>query len=211
MLAEEHADAAKPQRVTLNGRELVLWRDAAGTWRAHDDRCPHRLAALSDGFVDPQNGHLVCSYHGWRWDAGGKCVDIPQIANDATAHATACASARTCLAAYPVLARGGLLWVWPDASPGAAEAAAAAAEDLPLPPQVEDAAVSPPAGRWFVREQPYSFDAFLENVLDPAHVDFAHDSVAGFSAAAVSAPGLGRGYEDGGLAQWRTAARPGDR
>jgi phenylpropionate dioxygenase-like ring-hydroxylating dioxygenase large terminal subunit len=44
------------------GRELVLWRDAAGAWHAQDDACPHRLAALSDGFIDPAAGQIVCSY-----------------------------------------------------------------------------------------------------------------------------------------------------
>jgi phenylpropionate dioxygenase-like ring-hydroxylating dioxygenase large terminal subunit len=28
-------------------------------------------------------------------------------------------------------------------------------------------------------EQPISYDSFLENLLDPAHVEFAHDGVAG--------------------------------
>lgn len=49
-------------QVTLNGRELVVWCDAAGTWHAQDDRCPHRLAALSDGFIDKANSQIVCSY-----------------------------------------------------------------------------------------------------------------------------------------------------
>jgi phenylpropionate dioxygenase-like ring-hydroxylating dioxygenase large terminal subunit len=30
-----------------------------------------------------------------------------------------------------------------------------------------------------------SFDLFLENVLDPAHVDFAHDGVAGAALTGV--------------------------
>jgi hypothetical protein len=45
----------------------VLWADAAGQWRAFEDRCPHRLATLSDGLVDKQRGEIVCAYHGWRF------------------------------------------------------------------------------------------------------------------------------------------------
>lgn len=179
--AEEHLDPAKPHRVTLMGRELVLWRDGSGTWHAQDDACPHRLAALSEGFVDTANNQIVCSYHGWRFTAEGRCVDIPQMRGDATAHATACSSGRNCVKTYPLKAKGGLLWVWPDRSPGAQQDSEAAA--IPLPPELEDESVTPLKGRWFVREQPYSFDLFLENVLDPAHVDFAHDGVAGFSAS----------------------------
>jgi nitrite reductase/ring-hydroxylating ferredoxin subunit len=45
----------------------VLWADAAGQWRCFEDRCPHRLATLSDGLVDKQRGEIVCAYHGWRF------------------------------------------------------------------------------------------------------------------------------------------------
>lgn len=85
------------------------------------------------------------------------------------------------------MSKGGLLWVWNDSSPGAAQEAAKT--EPVMPPQVLDETISPAKGRWFVREQPYSFTAFLENVLDPSHVDFAHDGVAGFSAEKVGKKG----------------------
>lgn len=115
---------------------------------------------------------------------------------------------------------------------------------------MENDEISPPNGRWFVREQPYSFDLFLENVLDreytcvmcdvcqqqqapgetsqslllhplhphtqhpaAAHVDFAHDSVAGF-AAAKHAPLTLELLEDRGPAGFTyrvTNSRPGVR
>ena len=37
-------DPARPHGVQLLGRQLVLWRDGGGAWRAMADRCPHRLA-----------------------------------------------------------------------------------------------------------------------------------------------------------------------
>jgi phenylpropionate dioxygenase-like ring-hydroxylating dioxygenase large terminal subunit len=37
----------RPNPVTILGRELVLWRDQQGDWRAFNDVCPHRLAPLS--------------------------------------------------------------------------------------------------------------------------------------------------------------------
>ena len=40
------------------------------------DRCCHRTAKLSKGFVE--NGNIVCGYHGWTYDAAGACVRIPQ-------------------------------------------------------------------------------------------------------------------------------------
>jgi hypothetical protein len=45
----------------------VLWADASGQWRCFEDRCPHRLATLSDGLLDKQSGEIVCAYHGWRF------------------------------------------------------------------------------------------------------------------------------------------------
>lgn len=33
-------------------------------YRAFQDRCPHRLAPLSEGIVDAQSGDLYCNYHG---------------------------------------------------------------------------------------------------------------------------------------------------
>lgn len=32
--------------------------------RAFHDRCPHRLAPLSEGIIDPKTGQLYCNYHG---------------------------------------------------------------------------------------------------------------------------------------------------
>lgn len=34
------------------------------TCRAFQDRCPHRLAPLSEGILDAKSGELFCSYHG---------------------------------------------------------------------------------------------------------------------------------------------------
>jgi nitrite reductase/ring-hydroxylating ferredoxin subunit len=60
---------------------------------------------------------VVCAYHGWRFESDGTCSSIPQ-ALDAKAAKTACASQRSCATAFPAIEAGGLLWVWPDASPG---------------------------------------------------------------------------------------------
>ncbi|KAI4978849.1 hypothetical protein ZWY2020_015602 [Hordeum vulgare] len=73
-------DAALP--LTVFDRQLVLYRDAGGVLRCHEDRCPHRLAKLSEGqLVD---GKLECLYHGWQFDGHqGKCVKIPQVSHPA--------------------------------------------------------------------------------------------------------------------------------
>ena len=52
-----------------------------------------------------EGGTLHCSYHGWRFDAGGRCTHIPQVSGKAAA--TACASQNSCVASFPTQA-------WPD-------------------------------------------------------------------------------------------------
>ena len=64
--------------VELLGERFVLWRAPTGELSMTDDRCPHRSVALSAGSVDGE-GCLRCAYHGWRFDRGGNCVEIPQL------------------------------------------------------------------------------------------------------------------------------------
>ena len=68
--------AAGPQPFTLLGEDIVLWKTADGTPAAVRDRCCHRTAKLSKGFVE--DGNLACGYHGWQYDCTGACVKIPQ-------------------------------------------------------------------------------------------------------------------------------------
>lgn len=59
----------------LLGRELVVWRDAAGGAHVWEDRCPHRGMRLSFGFV--RGDRIACLYHGWQFDSAGLCRFIP--------------------------------------------------------------------------------------------------------------------------------------
>ncbi|CAI5970806.1 unnamed protein product [Closterium sp. NIES-65] len=94
-------DAARPHAVTVVGRPLVLWRDAAGSWRCFLDQCPSpspqalrvgshlfpphpprpHLLSPPPSFPPlpcqrPQGridaeGRLACSYHGRQQVVGG--------------------------------------------------------------------------------------------------------------------------------------------
>ena len=60
---------------TWMGTEIIVWRDAAGTVCLADAFCPHlgaHLGPSSGGMV--RDGKLVCPFHGFRYDASGKCV-----------------------------------------------------------------------------------------------------------------------------------------
>jgi vanillate O-demethylase monooxygenase subunit len=70
-----------PLRVRLIGEDWVLVRlpePRGGTvLSAFLDRCPHRLAPLSAGWVDGTT--LRCGYHGWCFRADGTCAEIPAL------------------------------------------------------------------------------------------------------------------------------------
>ncbi len=66
---------AKPQRLTVMGEELVLYRGDAGTPVLMQLRCAHRSVALDYGRVEGQC--IRCPYHGWLVDADGQCLDYP--------------------------------------------------------------------------------------------------------------------------------------
>src|SRR5438552_592230 len=65
-----------PVQIWLLGDPWVLVR-LDGQIRAFADRCPHRLAPLSAGRIT--GGTLQCGYHGWRFAADGRCMEIPAL------------------------------------------------------------------------------------------------------------------------------------
>jgi phenylpropionate dioxygenase-like ring-hydroxylating dioxygenase large terminal subunit len=78
-VAESDAVFPGPLRVRLLGQHIVVWR-SDGFVRGAFDRCPHRGAALSGGWVD--GACLVCPYHAWSYGCDGKAVKIPQLDDD---------------------------------------------------------------------------------------------------------------------------------
>jgi 5,5'-dehydrodivanillate O-demethylase oxygenase subunit len=65
----------KPVPVRHLGEEFVLFRDGAGNIGMLDIACSHRRASLEHGRVEERG--LRCCYHGWLYDAGGKCLEMP--------------------------------------------------------------------------------------------------------------------------------------
>ncbi|GEM_PF-5941245 len=69
--------ADKPVGFEALGTHLVALRGAGGTPVVMEDRCAHRGVALSDGYV--VDGSIMCRYHGWRYDADGRCLKVPSL------------------------------------------------------------------------------------------------------------------------------------
>lgn len=91
-----------PKPFTLLGQPIVLWRDGEGKPAAVIDRCCHRTAKLSIGFV--RDGTIACGYHGWQYDRTGRCVRIPQLKGEGQVPNYG-------VEAYRAEARYGYVWV----------------------------------------------------------------------------------------------------
>lgn len=148
---------AKPIARTVLDTHLVLFRSATGHATALLDRCPHRNAPLSRGWLS--NGRVVCPYHGWQFDGAGTCQAVPGLCGTPQ-HQT------RRVAAFPVVERDGFVWVWPhNASPSSAP------YRFPL--------LDAPGYQSLTRE--YRFDAALpdalENFLDGTHTHYVHSGI----------------------------------
>lgn len=161
----------RPTPVTLLGMRLVIWKPQnADSFRVFLDQCPHRLAPLSEGRVDEETGNLMCSYHGWQFDQGGVCTQIPQLDQEQLDKNI---PQQYCVLSYPTREEQDLLWVWAD--PHSADLAKTT--PLPRSPQVD----AEKGFSWdsFVRDLPYDWQTLIENVADPSHVPFTHHGVQG--------------------------------
>eukprot|EP00670_Eutreptiella_braarudii_P006744 CAMPEP_0174288152 /NCGR_PEP_ID=MMETSP0809-20121228/19310_1 /TAXON_ID=73025 ORGANISM="Eutreptiella gymnastica-like, Strain CCMP1594" /NCGR_SAMPLE_ID=MMETSP0809 /ASSEMBLY_ACC=CAM_ASM_000658 /LENGTH=661 /DNA_ID=CAMNT_0015385141 /DNA_START=48 /DNA_END=2033 /DNA_ORIENTATION=- len=169
-------DKNRPHKVMVLGQTLVAWWDkSAEQWRVFADRCPHRLAPLSEGRIEP-DGNLMCAYHAWKFAGDGSCVALPQAPESESDKLRGMPKA--CAIPYPTREAAGLLWVWGEpGGAGSTAEAEAAAQRLPIAEAIETAETNPQAtwsGNWEQTDMPYGWDTFLENVLDPAHVIVAH-------------------------------------
>jgi nitrite reductase/ring-hydroxylating ferredoxin subunit len=64
-----------PVRLRLLGEDLVAFRTTSGQPAVLDTYCPHRNANLFWGRNEDEG--LRCIYHGWKFNAQGACVDMP--------------------------------------------------------------------------------------------------------------------------------------
>jgi phenylpropionate dioxygenase-like ring-hydroxylating dioxygenase large terminal subunit len=153
-LVEELGGERPVKAVRLLGEDLVLFRDEQGRYGLLDRHCAHRRADLSYG--RREDGGLRCPFHGWLFDASGRCLETPAEPEASRL----CESVR--LKAYPVAERNGILWAYLG----------------------EGAPPAFPALDCFVAPDEYTF-AFkgywdcnwlqaLEVGIDPAHASFLH-------------------------------------
>uniref|UniRef100_A0A803NGB3 Rieske domain-containing protein n=1 Tax=Cannabis sativa TaxID=3483 RepID=A0A803NGB3_CANSA len=147
-----------PLGLTVYHKQLVLYRDGSGELRCYEDRCPHRLAKLSEGqLID---GRLECLYHGWQFEGEGQCVKIPQLPANAKIPKAAC------LKPYEIRDSQGVIWVWMSQK---------TPPNLNKIPWFENFARPGFTDISTIHELPYDHSILLENLMDPAHVPISHD------------------------------------
>ncbi|XP_019057846.1 PREDICTED: protochlorophyllide-dependent translocon component 52, chloroplastic [Tarenaya hassleriana] len=159
-------DKRVPHAKTVMGLDLVVWWDRnEKQWKVMDDTCPHRLAPLSDGRID-QWGRLQCVYHGWCFNGSGDCKFIPQAPTDGPPVHT---FKQACVAVYPSMVQHDMIWFWPNTDPGYMNIIEK--KKPPYIPELEDPSFAKPIAS---RDIPYGYDVLIENLMDPAHVPYAH-------------------------------------
>jgi vanillate O-demethylase monooxygenase subunit len=159
-----------PVAVSVLGVPWVLAR-LDGRLVAFEDRCPHRLAPLSIGTVCAASATLQCRYHGWRYDADGRCVEIPSLGPDAAIPPRA-----QLRGAAGVAERYGLVWLAPE-DPVA-----------PIPDfhEWDDPGF---ATHWNEpRRTPASAVQLCENFLDASHLPTVHTTTIGVADAGYLPP-----------------------
>ena len=80
-LVDEMQGERPVKAVRILGEDFVLFRNGK-QFGLIDRHCAHRGADLAYGRLE--NGGLRCSFHGWLYDASGKCIETP--AEDRRAH-----------------------------------------------------------------------------------------------------------------------------
>lgn len=101
----DELEGGRPVRpVRLLGQDLVLFKDGAGKVALMDRDCPHRGADLSYGRLE--NEGLRCPFHGWLFDAEGRCLETP----GEPAHVRLCDKVRQ--KTYPVMAHSGIYFAY---------------------------------------------------------------------------------------------------
>jgi phenylpropionate dioxygenase-like ring-hydroxylating dioxygenase large terminal subunit len=154
-----------PVRVRLLGEGLVAFRLQDGEVGLLRESCSHRGASLFFGQNEP--GGLRCSYHGWKYDVAGRCVDMPNEPPLSTF------KERVQHPAYPCAERGGIVWAYLGPP-----------EDRPDLPGLEYLSV--PESHQYVskRHLECHWEQALEVDIDSAHVPWLHGELFRGSEAA---------------------------
>ncbi|MSQ26765.1 MAG: aromatic ring-hydroxylating dioxygenase subunit alpha [Dehalococcoidia bacterium] len=168
-----------PVQLRVMSEDLVAFRTTSGRPAVLAAHCPHRGASLFFGRNEEEG--LRCVYHGWKFDATGRCIDMPNEppeSNPSTGHFGAAqgnlrtspsAELRTSFrdkvhhTAYQCREQAGIIWVYLGPPDLQAEL-----------PQLEWAALPPSHIVVSKRLQDCNYLQAMEGGIDPSHLSFLH-------------------------------------
>ena len=155
--AWDHEITDALRQIMVLGEKICVYRNSKSEVIALEDACPHRKMPLSKGRL--KNDQVECGYHGLTFDCAGKCVWAPgagRIPSNANVHA------------YPIHEKYGLVWIWMG-NPAMAD-----------PTEIfEIEHWGDPAwgiNRGQAMELPCNYLLMCDNLLDPTHVAWVHQS-----------------------------------
>src|SRR5436190_732215 len=102
-LVDEMQGERPVKAVRLFGENLVLYRTEKN-FSLIQRNCPHRGADLAYGRIEPDG--LRCSFHGWKFDGAGKCIETPAEPEGSRL----CEHIKT--VSYPVVEKSGILFTY---------------------------------------------------------------------------------------------------
>jgi 5,5'-dehydrodivanillate O-demethylase len=159
------------QKVRLLGENLTLYRSEDGEYGLIGDRCPHRCLSMEYGI--PEQRGLRCAYHGWLFDATGRCLEQPF--EDRTLSGNPYKD-KVRIKAYPVEELGGLIFAYLGPAP------------KPLVPRWDilvrddlDKAIE-------IHRLPCSWLQCMENAADPVHFEFLHAAFGNYQLKKLGRP-----------------------
>jgi phenylpropionate dioxygenase-like ring-hydroxylating dioxygenase large terminal subunit len=147
-----------PVAAQLLGERLVLIR-LAGQLVCFRDLCIHRGTPLSLGWVEGSS--LICAYHGWEYDARGRCIRIPALGHGRSI------PSKARVERFKVQERHGLAWVC-FGKPRA---------DIPEFPEADDPTFTTYEAPLMVRT--CSAARQIENFIDESHFAWVHEGILG--------------------------------
>jgi phenylpropionate dioxygenase-like ring-hydroxylating dioxygenase large terminal subunit len=116
LASELPAPDCPPVRIRLAGEDLLAFRDSDGRLGLIEEFCPHRGVSL--WFGRNEECGIRCSYHGWKFDVSGQCVDMPSEPEESNF------KNKVKLTSYPLVEHGAVLWAYlgpPDLQPALPE------------------------------------------------------------------------------------------
>ena len=180
--AWDHEIGTELAPIKVLGEEIVLYRKTDGQIAALEDACPHRKLPLSMGRI--KGDTVECGYHGLTFDGSGTCTRVPGV--EKIPHVA-------CVRSYPTEERYGLIWIWMGDA-GKADPAMIFEVD-----HWDDPAWGINRGDSMAIACNYLF--MTDNLLDPSHVAWVHQT--SFGNAATEAAPLETTIGEKGVTVWR--------